>query len=322
MAVYTKVDLVEAQNFIDKNYELEDILSIVEISEGVENTNYILETRNNKYILTLYEDRVSVSDLPFFIDLMVYLDERNIVCPKPIRMKNSKYIGVINERYAAIFSFLSGKSTRKITNKNCFLVGQTLANLHEQTSEIKIMRQNQLSQKHLHKLFDSIENETFTIRKSLQSKIKDELNYLNSNWPSDLPSGIIHGDLFPDNIFFSGDELSGVIDFYFACNDFYVFDIGISINAWCFEKDNSFNITKAKHLLQGYNSIKELTYREIDALPIMCRGSALRFLLTRLIDWNKPGNNALVTPKDPIEYYAKLKFHQTVISAKDYGLYD
>ena len=322
MAVYTKVDLVEAQNFIDKNYELEDILSIVEISEGVENTNYILETRNNKYILTLYEDRVSVSDLPFFIDLMVYLDERNIVCPKPIRMKNSKYIGVINERYAAIFSFLSGKSTRKITNKNCFLVGQTLANLHEQTSEIKIMRQNQLSQKHLHKLFDSIENETFTIRKSLQSKIKDELNYLNSNWPSDLPSGIIHGDLFPDNIFFSGDELSGVIDFYFACNDFYVFDIGISINAWCFEKDNSFNITKAKHLLQGYNSIKELTYKEIDALPIMCRGSALRFLLTRLIDWNKPGNNALVTPKDPIEYYAKLKFHQTVISAKDYGLYD
>lgn len=322
MAVYTKVDLVEAQNFIDKNYELEDILSIVEISEGVENTNYILETRNNKYILTLYEDRVSVSDLPFFIDLMVYLDERNIVCPKPIRMKNSKYIGVINERYAAIFSFLSGKSTRKITNKNCFLVGQTLANLHEQTSEIKIMRQNQLSQKHLHKLFDSIENETFTIRKSLQSKIKDELNYLNSNWPSDLPSGIIHGDLFPDNIFFSGDELSGVIDFYFACNDFYVFDIGISINAWCFEKDNSFNITKAKHLLQGYNSIKELTYREIDALPIMCRGSALRFLLTRLIDWNKPGDNALVTPKDPIEYYAKLKFHQTVISAKDYGLYD
>lgn len=322
MAVYTKVDLVEAQNFIDKNYELEDILSIVEISEGVENTNYILETRNNKYILTLYEDRVSVSDLPFFIDLMVYLDERNIVCPKPIRMKNSKYIGVINERYAAIFSFLSGKSTRKITNKNCFLVGQTLANLHEQTSEIKIMRQNQLSQKHLHKLFDSIENETFTIRKSLQSKIKDELNYLNSNWPSDLPSGIIHGDLFPDNIFFSGDELSGVIDFYFACNDFYVFDIGISINAWCFEKDNSFNITKAKHLLQGYNSIKELTYREIDALPIMCRGSALRFLLTRLIDWNKPGDNALVTPKDPIEYYAKLKFHQTVISAKDYGLYE
>jgi homoserine kinase type II len=322
MAVYTKVDLVEAQNFIDKNYDLEDILSIVEISEGVENTNYILETRSNKYILTLYEDRVSVSDLPFFIDLMVYLDERSIVCPKPIRMKNGKYIEVLNGRYAAIFSFLSGKSTKKITNRNCFLVGQTLANLHEQTSEIKIMRQNQLSQKHLSKLFDSIENETFTIRKSLQSEIKGELNYLNSNWPAELPNGIIHGDLFPDNIFFNGDELSGVIDFYFACNDFYVFDIGISINAWCFEKDNSFNITKAKHLLQGYNSIKALTYQEIDSLPIMCRGSALRFLLTRLIDWNKPGDNALVTPKDPIEYYAKLKFHQTVISAKDYGLYD
>ena len=165
MAVYTKVNLVEAQNFINKNYELEDILSITEISEGVENTNYILETRNNKYILTLYEDRVSVSDLPFFIDLMVYLDNRNIVCPKPISMKSGKYIKVLNDRHAAIFSFLSGKSTQKITNKNCFLVGQTLANLHEQTSEIKIMRQNQLSQKYLHELFDSIENETFTIRK-------------------------------------------------------------------------------------------------------------------------------------------------------------
>ncbi len=322
MAVYTKVDLVEAQNFIDKNYELEDILSINEISEGVENTNYVLETRSNKYILTLYEDRVSVSDLPFFIDLMVYLDNRNIVCPKPIRMKSGKYIKVLNGRYAAIFSFLSGNSTRKITNKNCFLVGQTLANIHEQTSEIKITRQNQLSQKHLPKLFDSIKNESFKIRKSLKSEIKDELNYLNSNWPIGLPSGIIHGDLFPDNIFFNSDELSGVIDFYFACNDLYVFDIAISINAWCFEKDNSFNITKAKYLLRGYNSIKELTSQEIASLPIMCRGSALRFLLTRLIDWNKSDDDALVIPKDPIEYYAKLKFHQTVMSAKDYGLYD
>tara|TARA_E500000178_G_scaffold52718_3_gene48628 strand:- start:11527 stop:12495 length:969 start_codon:yes stop_codon:yes gene_type:complete len=322
MAVYTKVNLVEAQNFINKNYELEDILSITEISEGVENTNYILETRNNKYILTLYEDRVSVSDLPFFIDLMVYLDNRNIVCPKPISMKSGKYIKVLNDRHAAIFSFLSGKSTQKITNKNCFLVGQTLANLHEQTSEIKITRHNQLSQKHLPKLFDSIKNESFKIRKSLKSEIKDELNYLNTNWPTGLPSGIIHGDLFPDNIFFNGDEVSGVIDFYFACNDLYVFDIGISINAWCFEQDNSFNITKAKYLLRGYNSIKELTSQEIASLPIMCRGSALRFLLTRLIDWNKSDDNALVIPKDPIEYYAKLKFHQTVMSAKDYGLYD
>ena len=152
--------------------------------------------------------------------------------------------------------------------------------------------------------------------------MSNEYDFLMNNWPSDLPRGIIHGDLFPDNIFFQNNKLTGVIDFYFACDEFYIFDIAICINAWCFESDYSFNITKASHLLKGYKSLKNLTDDEVEFLPIMCRGSALRFLLTRLVDWNKRDENVLVTPKDPSEYYNKLQFHQSVASSTDYGIYD
>tara|TARA_Y100001935_G_C17223498_1_gene466526 strand:+ start:66 stop:575 length:510 start_codon:yes stop_codon:yes gene_type:complete len=156
----------------------------------------------------------------------------------------------------------------------------------------------------------------------LYKNISNEYDFLMNNWPNDLPNGIIHGDLFPDNIFFQNYKLTGVIDFYFACNEFYVFDIAICINAWCFESDYSFNITKASHLLEGYRSLRNLTDDEIRYLPIMCRGSALRFLLTRLVDWTKRDENVLVTPKDPSEYYNKLQFHQSVASPMDYGIYD
>ena len=322
MAVYTKVTLEDANEFLDKYYDLGNLVSITEITQGVENTNYIIETNNCKYILTLFEQRVSSSDIPFFIDLLVHLDKRDIVCPKPIIMKSKRYTENLNGRHAAIFSFLYGKSTINIKNEHCSLVGQTLADIHQKTVNLDIYRDNNLSFNHWSNLYKSIKYPIKDLQNNLDKEIVKELNFLTSNWPQNLPLGIIHGDLFPDNIFFDASSLSGVIDFYFACNEFYAFDIAICINAWCFEKDNSFNITKAKHLLEGYKKFRDLSMDELYYLPILCRGSALRFLLTRIIDWQRDDKRALVIPKDPLEYFNKLRFHQSVLSIKDYGIYE
>jgi|TARA_B100001093_G_scaffold77376_1_gene68402 homoserine kinase type II len=322
MAVYTKVTLEDANEFLDKYYDLGNLVSITEITQGVENTNYIIETNNCKYILTLFEQRVSSSDIPFFIDLLVHLDKRDIVCPKPIIMKSKRYTENLNGRHAAIFSFLYGKSTINIKNEHCSLVGQTLADIHQKTVNLDIYRDNNLSFNHWSNLYKSIKYPIKDLQNNLDKEIVKELNFLTSNWPQNLPLGIIHGDLFPDNIFFDASSLSGVIDFYFACNEFYAFDIAICINAWCFEKDNSFNITKAKHLLEGYKKFRDLSIDELYYLPILCRGSALRFLLTRIIDWQRDDTRALVIPKDPLEYFNKLRFHQSVLSVKDYGIYE
>jgi len=322
MAVYTKVTLEDANEFLDKYYDLGNLVSITEITQGVENTNYIIETNNCKYILTLFEQRVSSSDIPFFIDLLVHLDKRDIVCPKPIIMKSKRYTENLNGRHAAIFSFLYGKSTINIKNEHCSLVGQTLADIHQKTVNLDIYRDNNLSFNHWSNLYKSIKYPIKDLQNNLDKEIVKELNFLTSNWPQNLPLGIIHGDLFPDNIFFDASSLSGVIDFYFACNEFYAFDIAICINAWCFEKDNSFNITKAKHLLEGYKKFRDLSIDELYYLPILCRGSALRFLLTRIIDWQRDDKRALVIPKDPLEYFNKLRFHQSVLSVKDYGIYE
>ena len=322
MAVYTKVSFSEAHEFLEKFYSIRDLKEIIEISQGVENTNYILVTKNKRFILTLYENRVSHGDLPFFISLLVELNHKNIDCPNPIKMNNGNYTEKLNNKYAAIFSFLPGKSTLTIKNKHCFLVGQTLANIHLKTTDLSLYRENALSLKHWSELLNLIKEVSTDQVDKLYRDLSMEHNFLMDNWPDDLPNGIIHGDLFPDNIFFQNNKLTGVIDFYFACNEFYIFDIAISINAWCFESDYSFNITKAAHLLEGYRTLKNLTECEIQYLPIMCRGSALRFLLTRLVDWNKRDQNALVIPKDPNEYYNKLQFHQSVTSPLDYGIYD
>jgi len=322
MAVYTKVNFNEAHEFLKKYYSIADLEKIIEIPQGVENTNYILITKTKKFILTLYESRVSHKDLPFFINLLVELNNKSIECPKPIRMINGSYTEILNGKYAAIFSFLPGKSTLTIKNDHCFLVGQTLANIHLKTTDLSLYRENALSLIHWSDLLNTIKEKWNDSKSTLYEDISSEHNFLIDNWPSDLPSGIIHGDLFPDNIFFQNNKLTGVIDFYFACNEFYIFDIAICINAWCFESDYSFNITKASYLLQGYRSLKSLTEDEIQYLPIMCRSSALRFLLTRLVDWNRSDQNALVIPKDPSEYYNKLQFHQSVGSPVDYGIYD
>jgi homoserine kinase type II len=153
----------------------------------------------------------------------------------------------------------------------------------------------------------------------LADALAAELAQLESAWPRDLPQGVIHADLFPDNVFFLHDRLSGLIDFYFACTDTLAYDLAICLNAWCFETDHSYNVTKGRALLQGYAGKRPLSGDEQRRLPLLCRGAALRFLLTRLVDWLDVPAGALVRPKDPMEYFRKLRFHQTIGSARDYG---
>ena len=321
MAVYTKVNEIELKKFLS-NYRIDNLTSYTGIAEGVENTNYLILCGQTKYILTLYEKRVSETDLPFFINLLNNLKEKNIGSPIPIKMNNDRYIGKINGKSAALFSFVEGFSTKKITENHCSEVGKALANLHIASNDSNLIRENTLSFNSWKNLYVTIEDKLDSIKLGLSQEISFELENLKRNWPVNLPKGIIHGDLFPDNIFFINKNLSGLIDFYFACEEFYAFDIAICINAWCFENDYSFNITKAKRLLNNYQKTRILTKEELKSLPILCRGAALRFLLTRSIDWLNKTENVLVIPKDPMEYYNKLKFHQSIISANDYGLYE
>jgi len=319
MAVYTEVTDEDMAAFLE-GYDLGGLLSCKGIAEGVENSNYLLHCEAGFFILTLYERRVAEADLPFFLGLMEHLAERRITCPQPVKNRKGVALGRLAGRPAVIVTFLDGIAVRRPVAQHCAMIGETLARLHEAGSDFAIKRANALSVGGWEPLFRSAEMRADTVLPGLAVTIADELSYLERHWPKHLPSGVIHADLFPDNAFFLGGKLSGVIDFYFACNDMFAYDIAICLNAWCFEPDSSFNITKGMALIDGYQRIRPLTGEEAEALPLLARGAALRFLLTRLVDWLNVPEGALVRPKDPVEYVKKLRFHQQAQSARDYGL--
>jgi homoserine kinase type II len=319
MAVYTEVDDDSLEAFIAE-YDIGEPIACKGIAEGVENSNYLLQTDRGTYILTLYEKRVAKADLPFFLGLMEHLARAGIPCPTPIHGKDGKVIRELAKRPAAIISFLKGMWPRRIHPEHCGAVGEYLAKLHLASESFAMKRPNALSLEGWKQLYQSCDGRADTVKKGLGEDIARELEQAAMNWPRDLPSGVIHADLFPDNVFFMHDKLSGIIDFYFACNDFFAYDLAICLNAWCFEPDNSFNATKARRLVGGYTKVRKLDAAEIAALPLLARGSALRFLLTRLYDWLNQPKGALVKPKDPIEYWKKLRFHRSVKSAAAYGL--
>ncbi|MET4807103.1 homoserine kinase [Limibacillus sp. MBR-115] len=320
MAVYTEVSDEELQAFL-REYEIGEMLSLKGIAEGVENSNYVLHTASGYYILTLYEKRVDPADLPFFLGLMEHLAEAGISCPVPIKGRDGSALRELCGRPAAIISFLDGLWPKRIHPWHCQRLGAALAELHLAGESFQIRRDNALSLDGWRGLVDACEGRADEIEPGLAGLIRQELNFLEANWPSDLPEGVIHADLFPDNVFFVGERLSGVIDFYFACNDFLAYEIAVCLNAWCFESDAStFNATKARMLLQSYQSVRPLNEAELAALPILARGSALRFLLTRLYDILNHPPGAYVTPKDPREYCRKLRFHQLVKGPGAYGL--
>ncbi|MGA8899173.1 homoserine kinase [Bradyrhizobium sp.] len=319
MAVYTDVAADELADFL-KNYEIGELLSYKGIAEGVENSNFLLHTTSGSFILTLYEKRVAVDDLPYFLSLMAHLAERGVHCPQPAKNRQGAVYSELAGRPTAIINFLEGMWPRRPTAMQCAGVGEALARMHLAGSDFPLFRKNPLSVDGWRPLFERAANRADNVRAGLSDFIAAELTHLEACWPSDLPVGVIHADLFPDNVFFLGDKLSGLIDFPFACNDMLAYDVAICLNAWCFEPDHSFNVTKARALLSAYGRERKMSKAEEDALPLLARGSALRFLLTRLVDFLNVPKGALVRPKDPLEYVRKLRFHQSVSSIRDYGV--
>lgn len=319
MAVYTEVGDEELEAFIAE-YDLGAILSCKGIAEGVENTNYLIQTETGSYILTLYEKRVAEADLPFFLGLIEHLASKNIPCPTPVHGKDGKALRRLCGRPAAIVTFLDGMWPRRIRTEHCAEVGAALARLHLAGQDFAMHRRNALTVDSWRPLLEASTPRADEVQAGLAEALSEELDYLEANWPTDLPSGICHADLFPDNVFFIGDSLSGLIDFYFACNDFFAYDLAICMNAWCFERDRSFNITKARAMLSAYRQLRPFSDDELAALPLLARGCALRFLLTRLYDWLNTPAGALVKRKDPLEYLTILQFHQAVTGPGAYGL--
>ncbi|MEI6202802.1 MAG: homoserine kinase [Enhydrobacter sp.] len=316
MAVYTEVSDAELEAFLG-DYEIGTAQSFKGIAEGVENTNYVLTTDKGQYMVTLYEKRVDPKDLPFFLGLMDQLAGRGINCPRPIHGRDGNALRSLAGKPAAITSFLQGMWPRRMTVQHCGPIGEALAGLHLAGRDFALKRPNALSVAGWRPLYDGCRGQ---VDAALDGELGAEIDFFEKNWPRGLPAGVIHADLFNDNVFFLNDKLSGLIDFYFACNDFLAYDVAICLNAWCFESDNAFNATKARALLQAYDKVRPLTADERTALPILARGSALRFMLTRLYDWVHTPKDALVKRKDPKEYLAKLRFHRSVRSLTDYGL--
>ncbi|BCJ90158.1 homoserine kinase [Terrihabitans soli] len=318
MAVYTDVPEDDLARFLAA-YDLGHHLTCKGIAEGVENSNFLLRTEGGQFILTLYEKRVKRESLPYFLGLMEHAAEHGITCPLPVKNRDGKVLGELCGRPAAIVTFLDGISRRRPTVEHAAQVGDALARFHNATFEFQMCRDNDLSLEGWQRLADGALDRANEVRTGLANAIAEELSYLSRNWPKTLPKGTIHADLFPDNVLFVEGRAPGLIDFYFACTDILAYDLSICLNAWCFEPDHSYNATKGRALLAAYHAARPLREDEIEALPLLARGSAMRFLLTRLIDWLSVPTGALVQPKDPLEYWRKLRFHQTVNSVASYG---
>ena len=319
MAVYTDITEGELEAFL-REYEIGTLMSYKGIAEGSENSNFLLHTSGGTFILTLYERRVEASDLPFFLGLMQHLAQKGVSCPLPVVRRDGGMIGSLAGRPAAIITFLEGVWVRRPKAGHCRELGKALAELHVAGRDFPLSRPNALSVAGWHALWAAARPRADEVEPGLAAEVDADFAAIDGNWPIDLPSGVIHADLFPDNVFFLGEKLSGLIDFYFACNDLYAYDLATCLNAWCFEKDHSFNLTKGTALLAGYQSVRPLEPAERAALPLLARGSALRFMLTRLYDWLTIPDGALVQKRDPHEYIRRLRFQRGIRSAREYGL--
>ncbi len=319
MAVYTKINKKDI-SYINKKFDIEKILEFKGIKQGIENTNYLLRSKSKKFILTIFEKRVSKKEIPFFMKLMDELNISEINCPKPQKKKDGGYLLNLKSKTACIVSFLEGKDKKILNLQNCYDVGKMIAKMHLSTKKINLTRKNSMGIRYLNPLLKSIrfKSKKFTnLEKFLKMNFKD----IKVKWPKNLPNGIIHGDLFIDNIFFKNNRLSGVIDFYFAANDYFMYEIAICVNALCFDKKKSkflMNKKKVKNLIKGYEKIRKISNVEKKSLNILCRGAAMRYFMTRLYDYSNTPKSALIKIKDPREYYQKLIIHNNLRTYKDY----
>ena len=320
MAVYTQISIDELNLFLNK-YNIDKINEFSGIKGGTSNSNYLLTADNKKFILTIFEERTNQENLPFYFDLMNHLNAHDIKCPEVIKDKQGNFSNSIKQKHAVITSFLTGSSLEKIKPIHCSNLGLTIAKMHNASEKLNIKRENELGFDKLGIIIEKLKTYKKHIDDEKLRFIEDEFLFLSREISKDLPSGIIHADLFPDNIFFEENNLTGIIDFYFSCNDFYAYEIAICLNAWCFEdSNNEFNPTKAKYLLGSYNQERKFSNEEVEALPLLARASALRYLLTRLLDFYSHEDSDLILKKDPNEYISKLRFHQSVRKASEYGL--
>jgi len=320
MAVYTKINNKDILS-LGNNYSIDKIIKFKGIKKGIENSNYLLSTTKKKFILTIFEKRVLKKDLPFFMNLMEKLNEKKIICPKPLKSNMSKHLSEIKKKPACIVTFLKGTDKNNLNYKNCFEIGKNIAKFHKVTTKIKLYRQNSMSVKKLDLLLKGIKFKSSKISPKLKPTLSACLRDIKKRWPKKLPAGIIHGDLFIDNIFFNKNKFSGFIDFYFSCNDFLMYEIAICINSLCFDKKNNLfimNNKKIKNLINGYESIRPFSKKEKNALNVLCRGAALRYLLTRIYDYFNTPKTALIQIKDPNEYLQKLIIHNQLNNYTDY----
>jgi homoserine kinase type II len=319
VAVYTDISDDDLRTFLEA-YEIGALVSVIGIAEGVENSNFLLLTDRGRYILTVYEKRVRAEDLPFFIGLMSHLSNNGVACPTPVSARDGSVLQTVQGKPAAIVTFLDGVWPRRVWPEHCRSLGLALADLHLAGQDYAVHRPNDLSVASFRPLFETSARRADEVMDGLADALDSEIATLEKEWPEGLPAGVIHADLFPDNVFFQDEQVSGVIDFYFACNDFFAYDLAICLNAWCFEPEGDFNITKARQLLSAYRRRRAFSDAELSALPLLCRGAAMRFLLTRLHDWLETPTDALVDPKNPMEYWHKLRFHGAIKNPGAYGL--
>lgn len=323
MAVYTDVSEEALEEFLTL-YNVGQLIWCKGIAEGVENTNYIMATDKGQFILTLYEARVSENDLPFYLGLMNHLAENGLETAKPISQNDGAIYSSLCGKPAALIEFLDGVALKSPNNQNLFQLGVEAAKFHLTAANFELSRNNALDLKSWRPLLascgDNLDHIAPELDTGLHSFLAKELDHLEANWPQDLPTGVIHADLFPDNVFFMHGELSGIIDFYFACKEIYAYELAIIINAWCFDKDGELNTTKVRAFFRGYQSQRPLQPAELKAMPVLCRGAAIRFLLTRLYDWINVPEDALVIPKKPNEYIRNLCFHQKIKGFSEYGI--
>jgi len=318
MAVYTPIAFDDLGALL-ADYDIGTPRTFKGIAEGVENSNYLLQTDRGTYILTLYEKRVRAEDLPFFLGLLEHLATRGIACPLPVRSRSGAQSTTLENRSAALLTFLDGVSLSRPRAGHCAAAGAALAALHKAGADFAPRRANSLSLPAWRRLAKALMPRADAIEYGLAELIASNLSALEETWPGDLPVGIVHADLFPDNVLFMEGKVSGLIDFYFACDDFYAYDLAVMLNAWCFEAGARFSRAKAQSLIAAYAKSRRLSAREITALPVLARGAALRFLLTRVQDWLDHDSAALVRPKDPLEFASRLRFHAQVASASEYG---
>ena len=320
MAIYIKISKNDI-SAIEKKFNIGKIISYNGIKKGIENTNYLLKTKNQKYIITIFGKRVEKKDIPFFINLMSKLNKFKINCPVPQRNKIGNSLFYIKNKPAVIVSFVNGKDKTKLSTKNCYDIGKNIAKLHNVSKKIKLYRKNSMSLTSWQNILNKIGNGCKIINPNLKEIMQKNLKDIKNKWPKNLSNGVIHGDLFIDNIFFKKNKLHGYIDFYFASNDYFMYEIAICINALCFDKKNNnfiFNKAKSKNLIKGYSSLRRLSEKDKTSLNILCRGAALRYLLTRTYDYLNTPKSAVIKIKNPREYIQKLKVHNQFNNFKNY----